>query len=109
MIAAATPSADLTMPAGTLSVDVTAPAAALPIAIGAAVIAIGVLTSLRYGLHGAPLLTLRLSLGVEFFLAAGVIRLTSANTFEMLGLAAAIILARRVIRLGLRYGAQATG
>lgn len=109
MTSAGSLSVRVAMPTGTLPTDVTAPATALPFAIAAIIIVIGVLTSLRYGFHGAPLLTVRLSLGVEFFLAAGVIRLTSANTFEMLGLAAAIILARRVIRLGLRFGARATG
>jgi hypothetical protein len=94
--------------AGRLPTEITAPAAAIPFAIAALIIVFGVLVSLRYGFGAASVFTAQLGLGLEFFLAAGLIRLASANTFEMLGLAAAIIFARRVILRGVRYGVQAT-
>ena len=48
-----------------------------------------------------------ITLGLEFLLAAGLIRLTSANSLEMLGLIGAIIVTRRIIVLGIRWGTRA--
>jgi uncharacterized membrane protein len=85
-------------------------------AIGAAVVVIGALISaLIFVLSETRLsalsadLTTYLGIGLEFFLAAGLIRLASVDTFQMLGLTAAIIAVRRTIVLGLGYAARASG
>jgi L-asparagine transporter-like permease len=83
-------------------------AAVIPLVIGAVIIVIGVLLAPRYGLHTARAFAHFLSLGLEFLLAAGLIRLLGYYTFEMIGIAAAIILARRIVLLGLGYGVRAT-
>jgi uncharacterized membrane protein len=84
-------------------------AAVLPFAIGATIIVIGVLSAPRRGLHIAIAFSTFLGLGLEFLLAAGLIRLAQQNTFEALGVAAAIIATRRIVLIGLRYGARAEG
>jgi hypothetical protein len=84
-------------------------ASLIPFAIGAAIIVVGVLSAPRYGLHTARAFSSFLGLGLEFLLAAGLIRLAQQNTFAMLGIAAAIIVARRVVLIGLGYGARAEG
>src|SRR5262249_62264041 len=88
----------------------------LPWAVAAAIspfaplaILVGSLTSLRAGRHTGILLATYLGIGLEFLLAAGLVRLASVDSFKMLGLAAAIIAVRRTIVLGLGYAARATG
>jgi uncharacterized membrane protein len=92
-----------------LSPDVLGIASVIPFAIGAVIIVVGVLSAPRRGLHTAMAFSTFLGLGLEFLLAAGLIRLASQNTFEMLGIAAAIIAARRIVIIGLGYGARAEG
>ncbi|MGZ5313534.1 MAG: DUF1622 domain-containing protein [Solirubrobacterales bacterium] len=87
--------------------DLTSAAAAVPLAIAAAIIVLGALLSPLAGRHLASELADHITLGLEFLLAAGLIRLASVQSFEMLGLVAAIIAARRVIVLGIRFGARA--
>jgi hypothetical protein len=82
-------------------------ASALPLAIGAAIIVIGVLGATRYGRHTARAFSAFLPLGLDFLLAAGLIRLAQQRTFAMLGIAAAIIAVRRIVLIGLSYGARA--
>ena len=79
------------------------------IAFAALVIFVGSLSSLRGGRHTGRLLATYLGIGLEFLLAAGLVRLASVDTFKMLGLTAAIILVRRTIVLGLGYAARASG
>jgi uncharacterized membrane protein len=92
-----------------LSPDVLGIASVIPFAIGAVIIVVGVLSAPRRGLHTATAFSTFLGLGLEFLLAAGLIRLASQNTFQMLGVAAAIIAARRIVIIGLGYGARAEG
>ncbi len=92
-----------------LSPQVLGIASVIPFAIGATIIVVGVLSAPRRGLHIARALSTFLGLGLEFLLAAGLIRLASQNTFAMLGIAAAIIGARRIVIIGLGYGARAEG
>jgi uncharacterized membrane protein len=92
-----------------LSPEVLGLASVIPFAIGALIIVVGVLGAPRYGLHTARAFSTFLGLGLEFLLAAGLIRLAQQNTFEMLGVAAAIIVARRIVLIGLGYGARAEG
>jgi uncharacterized membrane protein len=99
----------MTIAVADLSAEVTSAVATAIVAFGALVIFAGSIASLRGGRHSGRLLATYLGIGLEFFLAAGLVRLTSVDTFQMLGLAAAIIVARRTIVLGLSYAARATG
>jgi len=92
-----------------LSPEVLGIASVIPLAIGAVIIVAGVLSAPRRGLQTARAFSTFLGLGLEFLLAAGLIRLASQNTFQMLGIAAAIIVARRIVIIGLGYGARAEG
>jgi uncharacterized membrane protein len=89
--------------------EVLGVASVIPLAIGALIIVVGVLSAARSGLHTARAFSTFLGLGLEFLLAAGLIRLAQQNTFEMLGIAAAIIVARRIVVIGLGHGARAEG
>src|SRR5262245_61493677 len=95
--------------AGTLSPELTSAVATAIVAFAALVIFVGSLSSLRAGRHTGRLLATYLGIGLEFFLAAGLVRLASVDTFKMLGLTAAILVVRRVIVLGLGQAARATG
>jgi hypothetical protein len=89
-----------------LPVDLTHAMAAIPFAIGSAIIVIGAFLALFSGRHAGLAFANHLTLGLEFLLAAGLLRLASADQLEMLGLVAAVILTRRIIVLGLRYGVR---
>jgi hypothetical protein len=80
--------------------------AAVPLAIGAAIILIGAFFALFYGRRAGIFFADHLTLGLEFLLAAGLLRLASSNQLEMLALAGAIIVTRRIIILGLRFGVR---
>jgi len=79
------------------------------VAFAALVIVAGAISSLRAGRHTGTLLATYLGIGLEFLLAAGLIRLASVDTFAMLALAAAVIAVRRTIVLGLHQAARAGG
>jgi uncharacterized membrane protein len=97
------------IPAAALSSELTTALATVIVAFAALVIFAGAFASLRAGPHAGRLLATYLGVGLEFLLAAGLIRLASSESFEMLGLAAAIIVVRRTISLGLGYAARAAG
>ena len=90
-----------------LSSEITDAVATLPFALAAFLIVFGVLRSLLAGRQAGPALLPYLTLGLELFLAAGLIRLAGAQDFATLGVVAAIIAARRLISFGIRYGARA--
>jgi uncharacterized membrane protein len=92
-----------------LSGELTTALATAIVAFAALVILAGSFASLRAGPHVCRLLATYLGVGLEFLLAAGLIRLASSESFEMLGLAAGILVVRRTIVLGLGYAARATG
>jgi uncharacterized membrane protein len=92
-----------------LSTEVTDALATLPFAVAGFLIVFGVLRSLLAGARAGAALLPYLTLGLEFFLAAGLIRLAGAQDFATLGVVAAIIAARRLISFGIRYGARAAG
>jgi hypothetical protein len=79
------------------------------VGFAALIIAAASVTSFRAGRHTGRLFATHLGIGLEFLLAAGVIRLAGLDTFAMIGIAAAIIAVRRVIVLGLGYAARAAG
>jgi uncharacterized membrane protein len=74
--------------------------AAVPFAIAVLVIVVGLLRMFSSGRAGPSELTASLSLGLEFFLAAGLIRLAAIDDFGALGIVAAIIALRKVIGFG---------
>jgi hypothetical protein len=86
---------------------VTSAAAAVPFALGAAIIIVGACLALFSGRRAGFALAIHITLGLEFLLAAGLIRLASARSLGMLGLVSAIIVSRRIIILGVRWGARA--
>lgn len=89
-------------------VDLPATLAIVPVLMGVTVIAVGVLRSPtgRVGIAG---LVASLWLGLEFFLAAGLLRLSSVEDFTGLGIVAAVILLRRLVGVGIRSGLRAIG
>lgn len=87
--------------------ELTSTVAAVPFAIAATIIIVGACLSIFRGRHAASAFANHITLGLEFLLAAGLIRLASANTLEMLGLVGAIIVTRRIIVLGIRWGTRA--
>jgi uncharacterized membrane protein len=90
-----------------LSPEVLGIASLIPYAIGVLIIVLGVLAAPRHRLHTARAFSTFLGLGLDFLLAAGLIRLAQQNTFVMLGIAASIIVVRRIVLIGLSYGARA--
>jgi uncharacterized membrane protein len=92
-----------------LSAETTSAVATAVVAFACLIVFTGSMASLRAGRHAGRVLTTYLGMGLEFLLAAGLIRLASVDTFEMLGLAAGIIVVRRTIVLGLGYAARAAG
>jgi hypothetical protein len=90
-----------------LSPEVLGIASLIPYAIGALIIVLGILAAPRHRLHTARAFSTFLGLGLDFLLAAGLIRLAQQNTFLMLGIAASIIVVRRIVLIGLSYGARA--
>jgi hypothetical protein len=89
--------------------EASAAIAAAVIAFASLIIFAACFTSFRAGRHTGTLFATQLGIGLEFLLAAGLIRLAAVDTFAMLGITAAIIAVRRAIVLGLGYAARAAG
>ena len=98
----------MTVATARLPIDLTSAVATVPFAIAAGIIVFGTFASLLMGRRAGIAFATYLGLGLEFFLAAGLIRLASADSFEMVGITATIIAARRVVVLGVRFGARAS-
>lgn len=81
--------------------------AAVPLAVAAVIIILGACLSLFAGHRTATVFAAQIMLGLEFLLAAGLIRLSSAQGFKMLGVVAAIIVIRRTVSFGIRFGLRA--
>jgi uncharacterized membrane protein len=84
-------------------------AAAGPFAIAVVVIAVGLVRAASSGRAGPAELAASLALGLEFLLAAGLLRLTAIDDFGALGLVAAIVLLRKLIGTGIRFALRALG
>jgi hypothetical protein len=56
---------------------------------------------------GLPMFAAAIRLAVEFLLAGGLLRLASLSTYGALATAAAIVLVRKLIALGLAWAIQA--
>ena len=82
-------------------------AAWVPAAIGLLVVLAGLAHALLDRRRAAASLATALALGLEFFLAAGLLRLAALDTLAALGLAAFILLLRRLISYGVRFAVRA--
>ncbi len=76
--------------------------------MGISVIALGLLR-VPARRTGAAHLAASASLALEFFLPAGLLRLSSIGDFAALGIVAAIIFVRKLIAAGIRYALGALG
>jgi uncharacterized membrane protein len=81
--------------------------AEVAIAMAAVVAAVAVLRAVLAPRGAAGTLGSGLSLTLEFLLAAGLLRLATRPSLSTLGMAAFIILLRKVISMGLRYAQAA--
>jgi len=95
--------------AARLSSDLASILATATAGFACLVIFAGAISALRAGRHTGTLLATYLGIGLEFLLAAGLIRLAAIDTFTMLALTSAIIAVRRTIVFGLRQAARAAG
>lgn len=78
-------------------------AAVLPLAAGILVIAVG-LGRLPLAGRAAPGdLAAAVGLGLEFLLAAGLLRLSALDDFQAIGVVAAIVLLRKLVTRGIAY------
>jgi hypothetical protein len=84
-------------------------ASLIPFAIGVTIVVAGVLVSARHGLHSGTAFSQFLGLGLDFLLAAGLVRLAATSSWAMIGITASIIVTRRIVLIGLGYGARAEG
>lgn len=94
---------------GTLPADVIGPVSAVAFAIAVLVITVGLARVVPSGPRGPGELAASLALGLEFFLAAGLLRLAAIDSFEALGAVAAIVLVRKVISRGIGLSLRAIG
>ncbi len=92
-----------------LSTELTSTVGALILAFAATIIIAGSLLSFTAGRHVGMAFATQISLGLEFLLAAGLIRLASAQTLDMLGIVAAIIVLRRTVSYGIGLAVRAAG
>lgn len=83
-------------------------ASVVPFAIAVLVIVVGFARVLPSGRMAPDELAASVALGLEFFLAAGLLRLAS-NEISGLGVVAAIVVLRRVIAAGVGFAAKAVG
>jgi uncharacterized membrane protein len=84
-------------------------AATIPFAMAVIVITVGLLRVLPSGRSGPAELQASIMLGLEFLLAAGLLRLAVLDSFAALGMVAGIIALRRLIGAGLRFAVRALG
>ena len=78
--------------------------AGVPFALAIVVIAVGLLRAPAQGRRAPAELAAALALGLEFLLAAGLLRLSAIGDFTGLGIVAATVLARKVIGTGIAAG-----
>jgi hypothetical protein len=95
--------------AGRLPPELVGYAASVPFALAVAVIAVGVARSVLAWRTAPRQLAAALSLGLELFLAAALIRLAAIDDLADLGLVAAIIALRQLISRGVGFAVRALG
>lgn len=89
--------------------DLFALAAGVPFALGIVVVAIGLARLPLAGAAAPAQLAASLGLGLEFLLAAGLLRLSALDDFGALAAVAAIVLLRKVLSTGLGLAVRALG
>ncbi len=83
--------------------------AGVPFTIAVMVILIGLVRAAAAGKAAPAELAASLGLGLEFFLAAGLLRLSAIDDFGALAVVAAIVVLRKLISTGIRFAVQALG
>lgn len=81
----------------------------MPLFMAVLVIAVGLLRVPAARRTGPAELAASITLGLDFLLAAGLLRLSSIDDFTGLAGVAAIVLVRKLIGTGLLYGLRALG
>jgi hypothetical protein len=89
--------------------DLVGLAAGVPFALGIAVIAIGLARVPLAGAGAPAQLAASVGLGLEFLLAAGLLRLSALDDVRALAAVAAIVLLPRVLTTGLGVAVRALG
>jgi uncharacterized membrane protein len=87
--------------------EVVVPVSMVPFAVAVLVIAVGLVRVATSGRLAPAEFAAALALGLEFFLAAGLLRLAAVDTFAALGVVALVIVVRRVIGAGVRASVRA--
>lgn len=82
------------------------PAAAVSMA-AVAVLAVGLLAAARAPRAAGPVFAAHTAFALDLLLAAGLIRLSSADGLRALGAVASIVVVRQIISRGIRFGARA--
>lgn len=83
--------------------------AAVPLAAAVVVITVGIARAIVGGAAGPAQLAASVGLGLEFLLAAGLLRLSSIDDFAALAVVAALVVLRKLIVVGIRAGLRALG
>ena len=83
-------------------------ASVVPFAMAVLIIIVGFVRVVPSGRMAPDQLAASVALALEFFLAAGLLRLAT-NDLRSLGVVAAIVLLRRVISAGVRFAVRAVG
>lgn len=99
----------MTAEAGRLPTEWVAAPAAVITAFAALVLLAGVVAAARTPARGGETFATHTVLALELLLAAGLLRLAAVVSVESLATVAAIVAIRRVIGLGIRTGAAASG
>jgi hypothetical protein len=95
--------------AGRLPAGWVTGASALPFGFAVLVFAVGLVRAGAAGRHAATAFAAVLPLALDLFVAGGLIRLGSADSFTALAVVALVIALRKLISAGVRAGARAAG
>lgn len=93
--------------AARLPPELVTPLAAVPLAIGVLAILVGVLRAARFPRRAGLEFAAGIGLGLEFLLAAGLLRLAATDDLRTLAMVALIIVLRRLAGTGIKIGARA--
>lgn len=93
--------------AARLPPELIMPLAALPMAMGVLAIVVGVFRAARFPRRAGREFAAGIGLGLEFLLAAGLLRLAVVDDLRTLAMVGLIVVLRRVAGTGIKIGARA--
>lgn len=93
--------------AARLPPELIMPIAAVPVAMGVLAIMVGVVRAARFPRRAGPEFAAGIGLGLEFLLAAGLLRLAATDDLRTLAMVASIVVLRRLAGTGIKIGARA--